>query len=125
MTINSMQTFRFLDFQVYKDAKRFYKEVIVITDKFAKTHEDLRRQLIRAALSVVLNIAEGSAKKSDKDFNRYVENALGSINESVAALNIACESQLLRIEILTEIKKQAENIAKQLGGLSKTLHNSR
>ena len=116
-----MQTFRFLDFPVYKDSKKFYRMVVGVTEKFSKTHNDLVRQLIRAVLSVSLNIAEGSAKKSDKDFNRYIENALGSINESVAALDIAYESSLISLDCFKFLKQSAEQIAKQLGGLSKKL----
>ena len=116
-----MKTFRFLDFPVYRDAKQFYKLVINITKNFPREHYDLTRQLIRAALSVSLNIAEGSAKKSDKDFNRYVENSLGSVNESLAAIDIALDNQLVANEQFDQLEKTAMEIAKQLGGLSKKL----
>ena len=116
-----MQTFRFLDFIVYQDAKELYKIVVAVTKEFPRIHEDLVKQLIRAVLSVSLNIAEGSAKKSDKDFNRYVENALGSVNESVAALDIAYDSKLIGANLFGDAKNLAEKIAKQLGGLSKKL----
>lgn len=116
-----MKTFRFLDFTVYQDSKKFYKIIISVTEMFNSKHKDLVHQLIRAALSVCLNIAEGSAKKSDKDFNRYIEHSLGSINESVAAIDIAYDNNLITISSYEEIKNLAENIAKQLGGLSKKL----
>ncbi len=41
----------------------------------------LRSQAIRSAVSIPTNIAEGSAKKSDKDYRRYAEIALGSAFE--------------------------------------------
>ena len=116
-----MQTFRFLDFTVYQDSKKFYKIVVGVTEKFPGIHKDLVRQLIRAVLSISLNISEGSAKKSDKDFNRYIENALGSVNESIAALDIAFDNKLIAINSFNELKELGENIAKQLGGLSKRL----
>ena len=119
-----MKTFRFLDFTVYKDSKYFYKQVVNVTKSFSRDNEELKKQLNRAALSVVLNIAEGSAKKSDKDFNRYVENSLGSVNECVAALDIAFDNQLINSNSFEEIVELAEKIAKQLGGLSKKLKNS-
>ncbi len=116
-----MQTFRFLDFKVYQDSKKLYKIVVSVTKEFPRIHDDLVRQLIRAILSVSLNIAEGSAKKSDKDFNRYIENALGSVNESVAALDIAYDNKLINFNSFNELEELAEKIAKQLGGLSKKL----
>jgi len=118
-----MQTFRFLDFTVYQDSKKLYKIVVSVTKDFPRIHEDLVRQLIRAVLSISLNIAEGSAKKSDKDFNRYIENALGSVSESVAALDIAFDNQLINPDSFTRLKELSEKIAKQLGGLSKKLRS--
>lgn len=116
-----MKTFRFLDFQVYKDGKTLYKSVVRITKKFPREHFGLADQLRRAALSVFLNLAERSAKYSDKDFKRYVENSLGSINESVACLDIAFGNELIDKTSFSEIMKLAESITKQLGGLSKKL----
>jgi len=70
----------FLGFKVYQDAKYFYKVILKVTKNFPKIFDfELTSQLRRASLPVILNIAEGSAKESDKDFNRYIENSLGSI----------------------------------------------
>lgn len=119
-----MQTFRFLDFQVYKDSKTLFKRVVKLTKKFPREYWELGDQLRRASLSVCLNIAEGSAKFSDKDFKRYIENALGSINESVACFDIALDNLLITGAEFDVIRTEAENITKQLGGLSKKLRSS-
>jgi len=119
-----MQTFRFFEFQVYKDGKLLYKRVVEITKKFPREHWELGDQLRRASLSVCLNIAEGSAKFSDKDFKRYVENALGSINESVACLDIALDNLLISKSFFEDVKILVESITKQLGGLAKKLRSS-
>lgn len=81
----------------------------------------LSDQLRRSALSVILNIAEGSAKKSDKDFNRYIKNSLGSINECVAGLDIAFQERLISEEMFEKLVNMASEIAHQLGGFSKIL----
>jgi four helix bundle protein len=75
----------------------------------------------RSSLSICLNIAEGSAKRSDKDFNRYIEIALGSINETVAAIDLCFGEKLLTKEKFDQHLKQAENITRQLGGFSRSL----
>ncbi len=71
-----------------------------------------------------LNIAEGSAKYSDKDFKRFIENALGSINESFACLDIAKDHKLIKQNEFNELQLEAESITKQLGGLSKKLRST-
>jgi len=122
--MGKMETFRFLGFQVYKDGKVLYKKVISITKKFPREHWELADQLRRATLSVCLNIAEGSAKFSDRDFKRYIENSLGSINESLACLDIALDNLLITDSSFEECKVITESIAKQLGGLAKKLRGT-
>ena len=119
-----MKTFRFIDFQVYKEAKDFYREIVELTKRFPKEYWELGDQLRRSALSICLNIAEGSAKRSDKDFNRYIENSLGSINEAVACLDISLNQALIAHQTFEKYLGKAEKIAKQLGGFSKKLKSS-
>ena len=116
-----MKTFRFLDFPVYQEAKKFYKGIIFLTKELPREYWELGDQIRRSALSVCLNIAEGSAKRSDKDFKRYLENSLGSINETVAGLDIMLSESLIRNDIFEKYLNKAEIIAKQLGGFSKKL----
>ena len=56
---------------VYEAAKFFPKE---------ETY-GLRSQTIRSAVSIPTNIAEGRAKKSEKEYRHYAEIALGSAFE--------------------------------------------
>ena len=98
-----MNTFRFRKFKVYTDAKKLNLEIYKVSKIFPI---ELRSQIVRSSMSVVLNIAEGSAKTSDKDFNRYLENALGSVNETVASLEIASELQLLSLSDLESLTSQ-------------------
>jgi four helix bundle protein len=42
---------------------------------------ELSRQLLRASLSIPLNIVEGCGRFTDKDFTHFLDNALGSANE--------------------------------------------
>lgn len=114
--------FRFREFKVYKDAKVFYRNIIKVSSFFPRECKyELTSQIRRAALSVILNIAEGSAKESDKDFKRFLGNSLGSINEVVACLEVVLENHYISINIFEKLLLQAEGIAKQLGGFYKTL----
>ena len=114
-------SFRFRNFKVYKDAIEAYKLIIKVTQKFPSNYYHLSDQMKRASLSVVLNIAEGSAKNSDKDFNRYLGNSLGSTNEVVAATEVASSINLISDNDKKEIISVYLEITNQLGGFSKKL----
>lgn len=116
-----MKVFRFLDFQMYKESKAFYKEIVALTKAFPRQYWELGDQVRRSSLSVCLNIAEGCAKRSDKDFNRYLETALGSINETVAGIDIGLNESLISSEKFNSLYSQAENITRQIGGFSRKL----
>ncbi|KKQ74258.1 MAG: S23 ribosomal protein [Berkelbacteria bacterium GW2011_GWB1_38_5] len=82
--------YRFEKLNVWSESRIFIKEIYRLTAKFpVKEQFILVNQLKRAVISIALNIAEGSDKKSDKDFIRYLRTSLGSINEVVTCLYIA------------------------------------
>ncbi|RCH54183.1 hypothetical protein DJ568_12830 [Mucilaginibacter hurinus] len=57
--------------EVYSIAKQVVKECYLVTNTFpADERYVLTQQMKRAALSVQLNIAEGSSRKSDIERNR-------------------------------------------------------
>ncbi len=62
---------------------------------------ELRSQVTRAVVSIPSNIAEGSAKRSKKEYVRYLEIALGSSYE--------LETQVLIIENLNYGEKELRN----------------
>lgn len=68
------------------------------TEKFG-----LYVQMTRAAVSVPSNIAEGSSRKSNKDYNRFLEIALGSLFELETQFVVTIEVGFLKAEQLTTI----------------------
>lgn len=50
-----------------------------LVDTFPKTERySLSQQITRAAVSIPSNIAEGSSRRCEKDYNRFLEFSLGS-----------------------------------------------
>ena len=56
----------------------------------------IRNQFERASLSVVLNIAEGSGKRTPKDRRNFYSIAMGSFRETQCLLKILKQEQLLK-----------------------------
>ncbi len=90
---NLNKKFRFREFRVYQDARKFIKELKDFSKrKFPKNEQfGLLSQLWRALDSIVLNIAEGSDRGTDKDFAHFLNNAHTSLNEVVSCLDVALD----------------------------------
>lgn len=77
-------------------------------------------QLRRAVVSVASNIAEGSARPA-QDFARFLGYANGSLYEVVTQLIIAERRAYLETNALADVYADAEEIARMLSGLRRSL----
>ena len=77
------------NFRCYQLAKELYTECKKLPVKGCQ-----RDQLLRASLSICLNLAEGSAKQTNKERRRFYFIALGSQREVHALLDLEGFSQL-------------------------------
>ena len=81
-----MLSFQRLD--VYQRAIEFLALVGDIVDDLPKGHADRADQLVRAAESVVRNIAEGAGRWSSADCSKHYKSARGSAMECAASLDV-------------------------------------
>ena len=70
-------------FKTYQLAKQFYRNSQKLHLK-----EPLKNQFQRATSSIVLNLAEGSAKPTAKDCRKFYYISLGSLREVQAILDL-------------------------------------
>lgn len=108
--------YRFREFPVYKEARAFRKELKILSKKNFPKEEQfcLTSQLWRALDSILLNIAEGSDRYSDVDFSRFLNNALTSVNEVIACLDVASDDEYISELEHDKYMKWGENIVRQL-----------
>lgn len=117
-----MQVFRFKNWKIYEDAKQLFSYIIRIVDKLPKEYRySIGDQIIRSGLSIVLNIAEGSGRDSDKELNRYFNIVIGSINETLAVADIMNDTKLIISKEFDDLIILCESISKQIGGFKKKL----
>jgi len=81
----------------------------------------LRGQLLRSIFSIQANIAEGSSKRSDRDFARYVRIALGSSTESANHLILVRDLKLIDDACFAILSSKLDEVGKMLSGLEKRL----
>ena len=122
-------SFRFQDWQVYKDAREFRIKLHKILKTFPSEEKYvLTDQCKRAILSVILQIAEGSNRKTEKDKNLFLNRALTSLDEVVACLDCALDSEYISQEIHSNLLTLIEGLSKQLRAfgnyISKADHES-
>ena len=114
--------FRFEKLEVWKDARKFVNKIYEVTKTFPSEERfGLVDQLRRAALSIVLNIAEGSDRKSDKEFARFLRTSITSVEEVVTALYIALDQRYLTQEKFDELYPDANQLVARINALISSL----
>jgi len=118
--------FRFRKFPVYQEARKFSIELkILATKDFPKEEQFiLTAQLLRASLSIILNIAEGSDRSTDKDFAHFLNQAHTSLNEVVSCLDAALDSDYISHAEHVLYLEKAAGLADQITAFRKKLLQS-
>ena len=106
------------DLGVWQKSMDMVECVYALTTQFPEPEMyGLTAQLRRSAVSVPSNIAEGAARGSGKDFQRFLHVALGSVAELETQLLIA-----QRLKFVTEPPMaQLDEVRKMLLGLIRSL----
>lgn len=96
-----MRNFRELD--IWNLSRDLVKEIYLLM-KYMPEEEKfgLTSQIKRSAISIASNIAEGCAKKSNKDFSRFLEISLGSCYELETQLILCSDVELISKKIIEE-----------------------
>lgn len=121
--MEEIKKFRFREFPVYKDARSFNKELREFSQEHFPAEERfvLLPQLWRALDSILLNIAEGTDRGTDRDFARFLNNAHTSINEVVSCLDIALDCAYIAQQSHNYFLVKAGALANQLTAFRKNL----
>jgi four helix bundle protein len=91
------------------------KEIYSITSMFPKSEQfGITSQMQRAAVSISANIAEGSAKSSNKDFSRFLEISLGSGCELETLVIIAGELNYIENNLLVSIENRITELQRMI-----------
>jgi four helix bundle protein len=78
-------------------------------------------QLRRAAVSTSANIVEGCARRSTRDYLRFIELALGSASETLYLLDLSSRLGFLTVEAYRRMEPEYRQLIKGLQKLINTL----
>jgi four helix bundle protein len=81
----------------------------------------LSDQWRRAVRSVALNIAEGASRKGPRQFRRYLDYAVGSLDELEAILELVTALEYLPEEMMKDLKLMRANCARMVFGLMRKM----
>jgi four helix bundle protein len=81
----------------------------------------LSSQMRRAAISIPSNIAEGAARRGNKEFKQFLGIAQGSISELDTQLELACMMGYISRDLHTDLTAKLTDISKMLFDLAKSV----
>ncbi len=110
----------FQKLEVYQKSKNFCKKITgTLSEKsFDRVTND---KLRRASFIIMLNIAEGTSRFSNKDRKNFFVVARGSAFECEAIIEYLVETQEIDQETFSDYEKTLDEISRMLFGLIRNL----
>jgi len=115
-----MHNFKKLD--IWIKSMDLASEIYLLTNSFPSIERfGLISQMQRSAVSIPSNIAEGSAKSSNKDFSRFLEMSIGSLFELETQLILAAKLNYLESEVSLSTQSKINELQKMIIGFKNKL----
>ena len=120
--IHNAMKFGFQKLEVYKLARAINKKIFFFLKENKSINRDLRSQLTRAALSVPLNISEGSGRFSKRDKRHYYITARASALECVAAFDALLDQEEISAAFYESITDEYASLTRMLFKLIESMN---
>ncbi len=118
-----MKITRFEDIGAWQEARKLVKMVYSVINKSSRFKKDFRlvSQIQDAAVSSMSNIAEGFARRSNREFIQFLFISKSSATEVQSELYVALDQEYVTQNDFEEIYNQAEIVSKMDSGFIKYL----
>lgn len=117
--------FRFEQLKVYQLSLQWVRLANNFeVDSNIRSKKSLLDQLSRAALSIPLNIAEGSGRFHDNERRQYFRVARGSIFECVAVLHVMRELESIETNDFAKCYTLLDELSRMVSGLIKAVDST-
>ena len=110
------------NYEIWKKAHELSLTIYKISNNFPKTEQyGLTSQLRRAAVSIALNIVEGSGRKSEKEFSQFLYIAAASAGETEYITQLCADlsyidqkESIIIVETTNHLRRMIYNFIKKL-----------
>ena len=113
--------FPFEKLEVYNKAFAMQRKVMVYLSDNKSLPVYIRNQYGRANLSIMLNLAEGSGRSTNKDRKNFFIIARGSVFECVAIIDLLLAQNEVSLQFHEELKSSYEEISRMIFAMIKNL----
>ncbi|MEE4000299.1 four helix bundle protein [Tenacibaculum sp. FZY0031] len=120
-----MKIYSFEKLEVWRESISLTKNIYSLTNSFPINEKfGLISQLRRATVSIASNLAEGTARKSNKDKARFITISYSSAMEVLNQLIISRELNYISEKDYILVRKKLEKITNMLNALRKSQLNA-
>ncbi len=113
--------YSFEGLDVWHSARKLVLDIYRLTDDFPNWEQyGLTSQLRRAGVSVVSNIAEGSARKNKRDQGHFYQMAYSSLMEVACQLILSVDLGFMDASIHEPLKLNISEVSNKLNALYKS-----
>lgn len=117
--------FKFERLDVWKLSLEYLNLVYQIADRLPKREEyNLKSQIVRAATSIALNIAEGSTSQTNAEQGRFLGMSIRSLIETVACLHLIERRKYVEDELLIEAHSFSQRLFSKLQAFRRALERA-
>lgn len=115
----------FKELKVWQEAMALAKEIYTTTKGFPNEEKyGLTSQINRCSISIPSNIAEGAGRETDRDFNQFLNIALGSAFELETQLLLSSEFNYITKEQTQLLTEKVCKVQRMINGLKKSVMQS-
>ncbi len=103
------------ELKIWQEGRHLVKEIYTITSCFPKEEiYGLTAQIRRAAVSISSNIAEGTGRSSDKEFQQFLNYAMGSLFELETQLILSNDLNFITREEFEKIQMEIKSLIRMI-----------
>ncbi len=115
---------RFEDIQAWQKARELAREIYRLTSRGGLQKDyPLRNQICSAAVSSMSNIAEGFARRSSREFTRFLDIARGSAVEVQSLLYVCLDAGYIDEAEFQRLHQLTREVTALIGGFTTYLRN--